>query len=167
MVSAARSVVVVVRHPEDDSLRIVDNVKSNYGAENSYGQMYRIVSETVGTDAENGQPITAGRIDWVGDADVSVRDAVLASRQLESRSTSMKSQAMSWLVSFLEAHPGGADTVEVKKAGKAAGYSERTLQRARQDAGVIVKSEGGAPPRYSWLLQNRLEPVLVAPDEIG
>jgi putative DNA primase/helicase len=112
-------------------------VKSNIsGTEASQGLTYRIESEVIQNSA--GEKIETSKVQWTGTCPDT------ASQILKKRSKDMgqkqRISAELWLVEFLRDGPRIA--ADVRKAGKAVGHSDRTLDRARNDLGFTSQRIG-------------------------
>jgi putative DNA primase/helicase len=143
-VAAARIVLAVGKHPEDDTRRLVVSVKSNLGPV-SPALAYRVDD---------------GRLVWekspISGLDA---DAVLgASALTEDRQERL--DAANFLREFLEDGPVRAK--EVLKAARENGISERTLYRAKSRLGVRSSHTGspGEPGPWYWSLPMTATPGL-------
>jgi hypothetical protein len=134
---AARSVLVAVQDPNDDTRRILAVVKSNL-ARFPTPQAYRIEGATAGT-------ITASRIHWLGDApEVDVHELLA----LPDRRERPRDEAVAFLIG------AGVKTIarpakELEAAAAAAGINVRTLRRAREEVGV-ERWKAGMEGGWMW-----------------
>lgn len=135
----ARSVFGFAKDPSaDDGSRVMSQEKNSLGDE-TLALRYRIESTTVTTDS--GATSEMGRFVILGDSDKSVGDVLRdAGRPIESDDGPERSAAKEWLRTYLGA--GTHDSADAKRDGRAAGFSERTLQRARQDLAVVIRPHG-------------------------
>jgi hypothetical protein len=103
------------------------------------------VSGTTIVDPKEGEIETA-KVDWLGATDLRADD--LAPKQ-ETR----KGAASAWLVDTLS--DGGVERDELIAAGKAQGFSESTLARARQEIGVVPERTQDFPSKTVWRLPDK------------
>ena len=82
---------------------------------------------------------------------VSVLLGQLHPRYLPDEDRTATDEAADWLKDYLEASGGEADSKDAKRAGKAAGHSERTLAGARTKLRITTRSEG-FPRSTVWSL---------------
>ncbi|NMA27450.1 MAG: AAA family ATPase [Burkholderiales bacterium] len=131
--AAARAIWHVVPDPEDRSLRLLVAGKCNLAAQ-APGLRF-------GVDDAGGAP----RIAWMGTVDAAADDYMLdqprPARRLQS--------AADWLRVRLQVGPTIASVV--KQEGRAAGYPERTLDRARVEIGATAYKDGMQGP-WVWSL---------------
>jgi hypothetical protein len=72
---------------------------------------------------------------------------------------SNRDEAAKWLIDYLTDLCGEASAKDVKKAAVAAGFTERTLDRARSRAGVTTGRTGfGKGAVYVWRLDESCTP---------
>lgn len=124
IVGAARSAMAVALHPDDEDQRVLVPQKGNL-SKKAPAISYAIV------EAENGYP----RIEWGESFNLNAQDVLNPSRTL-----SKVEEAAEWLTKHLADGSGSADSVVA--AGKEAGLSKRTLERAKPKAGVESYREG-------------------------
>lgn len=136
--AAARAIWHVVPDPEDRSMRLLVPGKCNLAAQ---APGLRFLIEDAG-----GAP----RIAWMGTVDAGADDFMLdqprPARRLES--------AADWLRARLMAGPTIASVV--KEEGRAAGYPERTLDRARAEIGAKASKDGMQGP-WVWTLPQHAD----------
>lgn len=139
IVAQARSCYMAIKASTE--LGELDNyfakVKVNISnPEASEGLTYRIESEVIQNSA--GEDIEISKVRWTGTC------PDIASQILKKRSRDMGHKqlvsAELWLVEFLEDRPRKA--ADVRIAGQAAGHSDRTLDRARNDLGFTSQRIG-------------------------
>ncbi len=159
-VAAARAGYAVVKDSHDvtGERRLVLPIKNNVGDDKS-GLAYRII-EKPGTD----QP----HVEWEPDVVYTTVNEALgiersgnetfeSSEQNERRHT-QTSEAVDWLCSYLA--DGEKPACEVIAAAKADGISQRTLERAKPQAGVVARREGFAScSRWMWRRAN-IDPLI-------
>jgi RecA/RadA recombinase len=140
--AAARVVLLVAKHPEDENKRVVMTVKSNVGRE-ATSLAYQIV-ETLDTGAS--------LVHWLDE------EVPFTADELErcDEGIDALSDAGEWLSELLRCSPGGqVETSIVLKEAEAAGFPAKTLRRAKRRLGVQAKreslgNEGGG--RWVWRL---------------
>jgi hypothetical protein len=137
IVGAARAAYLVARDPEDEARRIFAVTKCNLALEPP-SLAYRLVS-----DDENG----CARVEWE-DAPVEHTAASLLRGPVDDDERTERDEAADWLLGYLTDSGGTAARKDIVKAARAAGYSEATLKRAKDRAGVKHSSEGF--PRQTW-----------------
>lgn len=138
IIGAARSGLVVGRHPEDEDLRVLAGVKSNLSLPPE-SLTYRI--ET----AANG----AARVVYEGTTDTNARELLKEPDDGEERS------ALSEAKAFLEAglRNGPMTAQQVKKDARKADVAERTLRRAKSSLDVVsTKQKDGS---WTWSLSSK------------
>ncbi len=141
---AARSVLLVDRDPADPERRVLASVKCNLGPP-PQSISYRIVG------AENG----SSRIEWLGWSEHTAESLTeaRANEQGEMGERSKTEECAECLEDWLT--PSGMERKEVLRLGAAAGFSERTMDRARKLLGVLHKSTGyGSEKRSHWSLPS-------------
>ena len=121
---------------------MLSQIKNNLGRLDLPSLRYSVESVTVATDEGPGQ---WGRLVITGETDTHV-DTLLTDTDTLDRTE--RDAAAGWLTDYLTLNPKSPSS-EVKKAGKAAGFSERTLQRARMSLNVTA-TEAGFPRRTFW-----------------
>jgi hypothetical protein len=127
IIGAARSALLVARHPDDERRRVLAPLKSNLAP--PAPSLAFIL-----TAANNG----AVRVEWKGQSPLDAAALLSAPADHEERST--LSEAQDFLREVLAAGPVPA--AEVQAEAKDAGISTRTLDRARRAIGVESKREG-------------------------
>jgi hypothetical protein len=137
--AAARSVLFVGADPEDEdpTRRIVAQAKPQLGpAPRSLA--FRVKGSAPDEDV--------GVVEWLGEVDMQA-DSMLSKPRPQDKSGATMNAACAWLTSRLSGGPVLASTVLAE--GKGAGYSERTLQRAREQLGAVTaKVKNG----WTWAL---------------
>ncbi|WP_231390206.1 AAA family ATPase [Nocardia sp. CNY236] len=142
----ARSVLAVARDDEGGNL-VVTNTKGNL-APRTRSMEAVIESTTVAT--EDG-PAEVGAIRWLGETDRDARELLAgAAGAHDEDEKAERSTAERWLRDYLEA-AGSAKSADAKRDGVKAGFSDRTLQRARRKLGVEI-SDSGYPRTTYWRL---------------
>ncbi len=142
--------------------RVLVRAKSNIGPD---GGGFRYELRQVELPGEHSE-IVASRVEWCGPVDGTAR-AVLADAEHapDPDEKSEVQNASDWLRDQIEEAGGQMAKTEVILRAKSAGYSERTIYRARRLAGVEVKQSGFGPAKQStWELTVR-PTVSIVPDK--
>ncbi len=136
----ARSVLHLMRDPDDDERRLLLPGKSNL-ARPADGLAFRI----------DGDP---PRLVWEEGTVAATADAVLAAHAGGGSGTSSAlDEAKEWLRDTLI--DGPVPAVEVKNQAEADGIALRTLQRAKQVLNVVATKEGyAAKGRWVWVMPH-------------
>jgi len=135
-VAVARSVLFVAEDPEDPQVRVLGMPKNNLASTDVGMQTFSIVNHHAGNTPEG--PVFTGKVVWGQERSQHLRD-LLESAQQTSENRTATEDAAEWMVEYLTAHDGTAESKAVKAAGRAAGYSSATLGRARPRAGVVAE----------------------------
>ncbi len=147
IIGAARAGLLVAPDPKDDTRRVVAVSKSNLGPVPP-SLAYRLV-----------QSGDASRIDWEGVAEGCSASDLLAAQRDDGEGAGPREEAEAFLRELLAQGPVPAKDVERDR--RAAGISERTLDRAKARLGVRARKEGrpGEAGRWAWSLpEERHEP---------
>jgi hypothetical protein len=146
--AVARAVLFVMVDPEDETQRLLGQPKNNLGRLDLPTLSFRIHNTLVATTDEG--EVWTGRLEWTGERDLSIREAVEAAAQQTGERTA-SAEAADWLHDYLTSQGGSADSAAAKRAGKDAGHSVPALHRARLRLHVKVASHG-FPCRTYWTL---------------
>jgi hypothetical protein len=147
IVGAARSGLLIAKHPEDDGRRVLASIKSNL-APPAPSLVFSL------SDTESG----AVRVDWKGSTPLDASALLSAPTDHEERSA--LSEAQEFLREVLTADPVAA--AEVRQEADSAGIAKRTLDRARQSLGVVAEREGEPGKRGGGKWFWRLPGIKVA-----
>jgi len=132
--AAARAVWLVAQDKRDDDRRLLVPVKCNLS------QLARSLAFRIRDNAVDWEP---GQFDY--DA-----DEVLASDREEA---TVLDEAVQWLRDLLS--DGRMRSEEVKRLGRQNGHAERTLERAKKEAGIVAEKEGiGGMSIWYWRLRD-------------
>lgn len=135
----ARSVLLVARDPEDERRVVLAVTKCNI-AEKAPSLIYSL--EQTGNDT--------ARVRWEG-ISRHTADSLLAAAHEEDRQ--VMAEAAEWLKEYLGDGPVPAQ--EAKRAAREAGFSERTVERARAKLRVTSERDGfGKGAKYVWELPS-------------
>jgi hypothetical protein len=147
IVGAARSGLLIAKHPEDDGRRVLASIKSNLAAP--------APSLVFGLTSNEGGAV---RVDWKGETGLDASALISAPTDHEERSA--LSEAQEFLREVLAAGPEPA--ADVRDEAESAGISKRTLDRARQSLGVSAEREGEPGKRGGGKWFWRLPDIKVA-----
>lgn len=120
-IGAARSALLVTANPEDAGQKVLLHIKHNVGPKGQ-SWAYRLAG-----DADGSVP----RVRWDGLSPLTVNDLAAASK---AGSPAPREGAVEFLRKFLKHGPRKA--AEIKEAAAEAGFTERTLNRAKQRLGI-------------------------------
>lgn len=144
--AVARAALAFARDPHaDDGSCVLSQVKNNLGRLDIPSLRYTVESITVPTPEGLGN---WGRLRFIGETDTHVEALLNDSETGQDRTE--RDAALGWLTDYLTINPKSA-SAEVKKAARAAGFSETTLHRARVSLKVTTSDEG-FPRRTFWRL---------------
>lgn len=146
--AVARGVLFVMVDPDDEQRRLLGQPKNNLGRTDLPTIAFAIESAVV-ADTDEGQVFT-GRIIWLGDSDRTIADALAATAGTQEE-RGATSEAAEWLRDYLTISGGEAPSKDIKAAGRAAGHSDRALQRARLSLRAEV-TYFGYPKTSAWCL---------------
>lgn len=134
LIAAARSSLLVALDPDNPDIRIMFHQKHNLSKQG----------------ASLGYTITDQGFKWIGEVNVSPLD-ILKPEISESRKDKKRDEAKEWLEEFLSQYPQGISAQAVLEAGRANGFSESTLRRAKKDLEVRVEKKGSI---WIWKLKD-------------
>lgn len=121
---------------------VLSTIKNNLGREDLPSLAYTIVPATVETGSGASY---VSRFEFTGaEASRSVRELLAATASMDAEERSERAEAAEWLIEYLTHYGGEAKRTDVLKAGRAAGFSEATLKRARSKAGAEADRQGFA-----------------------
>jgi hypothetical protein len=150
--AVARVALVAARDPEDETSNVLSVEKSNLGRIDVPGLTYRVDGVEIATDEG---PASAGLLVWTGETDRRVRDIMADAGEERGE----RDEAGRWLIDYLTDLGGEAAAKDVKATARAAGFAERTLDRARSRAGVTTGRTGfGKGAVYVWRLDEAWTP---------
>jgi hypothetical protein len=154
--AVARSALFAMKSPDDENVKMLGVPKNNLGPP-VMTKLYRLEGVRVGGTDDD--PITTSRVEWIGDVEMSVNEALELENQTGDGQSNLD-EAKVWLLDFLTSKGGSALSSEVKVAGRQVEYSERTLKRAAKKLSVIHEAFG-FPRQTLWKLP--LGPTAVGP----
>ena len=157
--AVARSVSVVIRHPDDPDKRVFGTPKNNLGPDTLPPIGYRVVGYRYSID---GVEAWTSRVEILGAEPESVSE--LMGRARSSRTHTAVATAETWLKNFLSG--GELPKKAVIEASQAAGISRNQLDRAAAALGVVSRRVPGFQAGTAWSLPARGVPALsVVPQE--
>jgi hypothetical protein len=146
--AVARTVLFVMVDPDDENRRLLAVAKNNLGRSDLPTLAFAIRGVRVATTIEG--EVWTGKLDWLGESERSIRDAVEAAAERSGQRTAV-SEAASWLAEYLASEGGTVDSAVVKREGAKYGHSREALRRACQKLRVSQKNVG-YPRRTLWSL---------------
>ncbi|WP_410819635.1 AAA family ATPase [Micromonospora sp. 050-3] len=157
--AVARAVIAIARDDDaGDGSCVMSQAKNNLGPLDLPSLRYVVESVEIPTDEG---PAFVGKLTITGESDRSVAD-ILGDGAGDGDTRSERDGAAAWLKDFLIAQGGEAAWADVRKAARAEGIAERTIQRARSRAGVTVERHG-FPSTTVWCLNPSHGPSPAAP----
>lgn len=144
--SVVRSVIsIAIDDKSDDGHRVISQEKNNLGRLDLPSLTYVVEPEVI--EADDGEDVKTARIRFTGKSERSVRD-ILSDNETPADRTE-RAQCAEWLRGKLKAGPQPSTDIEAE--GKALGYSESTINRARKQLKVSATKTGRG--RKPWLLE--------------
>ena len=139
LTAAARSVLAVARHPDNDQARVIALLKSNLADEDVDTLGFRIETKYVG------ETKTSGLV-WTGTVEGFDKALILCSPPSENK----KDQAVEWLRRLLQ--DGSLPATKIFELAEQEGYSKRTIKRAKSELGEVITSRSGGV--WTWALPS-------------
>jgi hypothetical protein len=137
--AAARSILLVAEHPENDQLRVIAHTKSSLAP----------AGKSLAYELRDNQLL------WAGSVELSA-EQLLAPRQSDDE-RSARDEAREFLLELLA--DGVVPVKEVKRAARDAELSWRTIERAKGELGVTASRQGETGNRgggqWVWSLPTR------------
>lgn len=145
------------RKEEEGGGRVLVRVKNNLGPDGG-GFVYEVRQVVLPGSAS---PIVASRVEWVSPIDGSAREILAsAEAQPDAEERPELAEAADWLRARIEEAGGTMDRRDIMRDAKDAGFSERTIDRARTDLGITARSSGfGKEKRSLWQLIDNAGPI--------
>ena len=131
VIGAARSAFLVAQHPDEPEWKVVAHLKFNL-SERGQSWVYELVKKK-----EDQLPA----LRWVGPSELTVEDLLGAG---DGDRQSARDEAIDFLRDELKGGPKPAKVMEEK--AKAVGIAKRTLDRAREDIGIVARKR-----REGWV----------------
>lgn len=145
----ARSVIAVAKDEETGNL-VISNTKANLSPGDTPSLSAAIKEATV--EIEGDEPANVGKVFWLGECERDARELLDGGASEDEEDRTERDMAAEWLREYLSVE-SNAKSADVKKAAHGAGFSDRTLQRARQKLRVEFKQEGFPRITY-WSLPD-------------
>jgi putative DNA primase/helicase len=148
--------------PEDKGGgRVFVRVKSNVGPD---GGGFRYELRQGDLDGEH-RGIIASRVEWGEPIDGTAREILAdAEQETKAQARSERSEASGWLRERIADAGGEMDRRDILNDAKSAGFAERTIDRARKDAGVVAEQTGfGKDRRSTWRIAAEANPASIQP----
>lgn len=155
--AVARSVHTVVTDPDDDTRqrRLFGTPKNNLGRSDL--PTFTFTINSYGVDTDEGTAFTS-QMEWGEELAASIDDTLQRATELgEDRGATV--DAAEWLGDYIASKGGQVPSADAKRAGKAVGHPERTLQRATRRLKLIISSSGFPRITY-WELPPETTPTL-------
>lgn len=155
--AVARSVHTVVADPDDETnqRRLFGTPKNNLGRSDLPTFTFTINSHAI--DTNEGTAWT-GRLEWGEELTDSIIDTLRRAVANADEDRDAVSDAAEWLTDYLVSKGGQVPGSDAKKAGRAVGHAERTIQRARLRLKLVV-SNAGFPRITYWELPPMPDPT--------
>ncbi len=143
--AVARSVLIVMKDPENETTRLLGQAKNNLGRADLPTLTFTIGNYLAATTDE-GEVWTA-RLQWTGESECSIQSAAEAAAA-STGDRSAKAEARDWLSDYLTSQGGSADSAKVKREALKAGHQAWPLREARRALRLVC--EGRGFPRETW-----------------
>lgn len=156
IIGAARFGFIVAKDPEDKSgaRRIVAPQKINIGPE----------PPALAYELEGIPGSDVARIRWLGEVSVNTADLLESVQSVSERT--QRNEARVWLADMLR--NGAVAAKDIQNDAKRDGISWRTLQRVKEDLGIVARRDGFGPGgKFVWsfpLVSNRPEAGARSPE---
>ena len=150
--AVARAVLFVMVDPDDPSVRLLGVAKNNLGRTDLPTLSFRIQQVKVRDTGEG--PVLTGKLEWAGESDRSIQDALRASTQAGPGGREPTDERAKWLRDYLASKGGSADFADLRREGAKVGHLKNSLYRAKELLGVR-SVHGGFPRRAFWALPER------------
>jgi hypothetical protein len=145
IIGAIRTGLFLAVHPEEREKRLLAMSKTNIGLLGPSLEFRLTEVDPAGT-----------AIEWLGESDFSANDLCAPPR--EAKPPRAREEAIEWLREFLATGPKKAK--EVYEAGKQAGHSQKTLERAKQELGIKPEQvRRGGKSEWFWADPNARPPA--------
>ena len=145
--AVARSVLFVMSDPDHEGTRLLGMAKNNLGRMDLPTLSFTIAGVVVAETDEG--PVWTGKLEWTGESDRTIRDALQAVAEVAGCNRTAVGEAADWLQDYLASQDGSADSADVKREGIKAGHTKDALHRARLKL-KIESISVGFPRRTAW-----------------
>ena len=147
--AVARTVLFVMKDPENEKQRLLGQAKNNLGRTDLPTLVFTIENTFV-HDTDEG-PVFTGALRWAGETDRSIGEAI--ETDISGDKAPVR-EATEWLEDFMRQQKAGwAWSTDVKSAGRKDGFAESTLKRAKARLRIATHSVG-FPRKTAWALQG-------------
>jgi RecA-family ATPase len=152
--AVARTVLFVMKDPDDPTKCLLANAKNNLGRMDLKSLQFSIAEVTV-ADTDEGV-ITTAQLRWCGESERTLQEAIDSNSGTQADRGAAK-EAADWLEDYLTSKGGSAESQDAKQAGAKAGHAERTLKRAASEYlhCLMGPVPGSFPRRTFWALPVR------------
>jgi hypothetical protein len=160
--AVARIIMATAKLPADrGGGRVFVRVKSNVGPD---GGGFRYELRQGELDGEH-RSIIASRVEWGEPINGTAREILAdAEQETKAEERSERSEAAGWLRKRIADAGGEMDRQDVLSDAKSAGFAERTIDRARKEAGVVTEQTGfGETRRSTWRSAAETNPASIQP----
>lgn len=150
--AVARAVVFVMLDPDNETVRLVGQPKSNLGPTDIPTLTFTLETAPQVATATDGRPIQSTRIRWGDDRTDTIRD-MMETASDSAGNRSIVKEAADWLSDYLVTQGGTAVRADVTKAARAAGFTDDQMNRARTKLKIATSNVPGKMPRQTqWSL---------------
>lgn len=133
--------------------RVMSQGKNSLGRDDLPSLSYTLDTATLATD--HGVAETSV-FSFGGESERSVSDLLRDARG-DDDERSERDEAAEWLKTYLATEGGSAPAAEILKDGRAAGFSESTLKRAKRKAGIDSQRDGfGKGSKVTWTHRDHI-----------
>jgi hypothetical protein len=164
--AVARSVLAVLRHPENPDLRLIGAFKANAAKDTVSARVFEIRAVEIGQDPDDGMPISGTYAEDLGSYTASIAEANAAGQTAAGpRANSLQAEAEIFLARTISAHGGSVSRpivfAENENRGSEA-FSPSALTRAA-DSLNVTKSKPGFQGTGVWSTPSDGWPSRVKP----
>lgn len=161
--AVARSVLAVQADPDDERTALLGLAKANLTSKLDVPQLSFRIETVVVAETDEGK-IESGRMIWTGERAASVADTYAAAGE-DPEARTLVADAAEWLVTFLTAQGGSADTADVRAAHERdrTDFKFDAVKRARARARVVSTRTSESPSRTRWSVQSEHIPTPLPP----
>lgn len=159
----ARVVMVAAKHQEEGedgrTVRLFCRAKSNIGPDDG-GFEYDLHQ----AELKEHPGIFASSVLWGSQVEGAARDLLATADATGDDGGENVATVAAWLQDLLDEEGGRVDRRDVMRAAHAMGHKERTVHRAREKLGLVVKQSGfGKDKRSLWAWPDSLIPAPIVP----
>lgn len=164
--AVARSVLAVLRHPEDPDLRLIGAFKANAAKDSDLARVFEIRAVEIGHDPDDGMPILGTYAQDLGLHTTSIAEANAAGQTAAGpRASSLQAEAEVFLARTISSHGGSVSRPVVFAENDDRGseaFSRSALTRAA-DSLNVTKSKAGFQATGVWSTPPEGWPARVKP----